>query len=158
MGLVTSTTDKIATVPPPPPAPKTETTETTETSPPQDIVDISVNETTGSDPSKGLKTYGPPTLRDQFKFDIENGRFSTNGRYSALTPRFETVAQSTYESRAEVGAQIQNLAGIGSAQTALFTLGYQNASPDGTQVSSNVDARAEQNRRIDQNLDLLNML
>jgi hypothetical protein len=57
-----------------------------------------------------------------------------------------------------LGGQVNGLSGHSSAQATLFALGYQDASPDATRASSNVDARAQENRRIDSNLDLLNML
>ena len=138
--LLTSTTDRIE--------------QPQEQPEPQDIVDISID-----DPSSGqIQNYGPATVQDRFKFDIENGRFDGKGRYTPLTTRFESVSQSTYDTRAEIGNKLNITAGQNSAQSALFALGYQDASPDATQASSNVDARAQENRRINSNLDLLNLL
>jgi len=157
-GPVTSTTDIIPKAPPPQPAPPQQTTETPPQSSPEDIVDISVQGDPNSPPNTGLQTYGPPSVKDQFRFDIENGRFSSRGRYTPLTTNFETVAKSTYHSRANLGGQVNGLSGHSSAQATLFALGYQDASPDASHASSNVEARAQENRRIDNNLDLLNML
>jgi hypothetical protein len=145
-GPVTSTTDIIPNTPPP-------------QSPPEDIVDISIQgDPNGTSANTGLQTYGPPSIKDQFRFDIENGRFSNRGRYTPLTTNFETVAKSTYHSRANLGGQVNGLSGHSSAQATLFALGYQDASPDSTHASSNVEARAQETRRINSNLDLLNML
>jgi hypothetical protein len=158
-GPVTSTTDFVPNIPPPQTT-APQTTEPPPESPPEDIVDISVQGDPNGTPTanKGLQTYGPSSIKDQFRFDIENGRFSGRGRYTPLTTNFETVAKSTYHSRANLGGQVNGLSGHSSAQATLFALGYQDASPDATRASSNVDARAQENRRIDSNLDLLNML
>lgn len=146
--LLTSTTERIE--------PPQETAEQSEPSEPQDIVDISID----GDPNDSgqVQNYGPATVQDRFKFDIENGRFTSKGRYTPLTTRFEAVASSTYNSRGEIGGRLNVMAGQNSAQSALFALGYQDASPNAPQASSNVDARAQENRRIDNNLDLLNLL
>lgn len=130
-----------------------------ETTPPQDIIDISVTGDSDGEPTQPvIKSYGPSTIRDQFKFDIENGRFGTRGRYTPLHTNFEQVASTTYESRSEIGTKITAQLGQQSAQSALFALGYQDSSPDSEKASTHVDARAEQNRRIDRGLDLLSML
>lgn len=143
--LLTSTTERIEPVQEPSEPPE-----------PQDIVDISID---GDPNAPGqLQNYGPATIQDRFKFDIENGRFTSKGRYTPLTTRFEAVANATYDSRGEIGSRLNVMAGQNSAQSALFALGYQNASPDATHASSNVDARTQENRRIDNNLDLLNLL
>jgi hypothetical protein len=152
---VTSTTSAI-----PSPPQKSSTTQTSQQSTPQDIVDLSVNGAPNSGTS-GLTTYqsyGPKTVRDQFKFDIENGRFGNNGRYTPLHSQFESVARSTYYSRAGIEGQVNAFSGKNSAQSALFTLGYLESSPNNTHASTHMDARTQQNRRIDRNLDLLHML
>jgi hypothetical protein len=127
---------------------------------PQDIVDISVN----GDPNSGAPTqtnyqsYRPSTVRDQSRFDIQNGRPGTGGRYTPLHSPFETVARSTYYSRGDIAGQVNAFSGQSSAISALFSLGYEDASPNSTRASTHMDARTQQNRRIDQNLDLLQML
>ena len=134
--------------------------QTTQSSTPQDIVDISVNgdPNSGTPSNTGYQSYGPSTVRDQFKFDIENGRFGNRGRYTPLNSPFQSVARSTYSTRGEIAGQVGMYSGQTSAQSALFTLGYQDSTPNATRASSHTDARAQQNRRIDRNLDLLHML
>jgi len=135
-------------------------TQTTQSSPHQDIIDISLNGDSSSDNSgdTGYRIYGPSTVRNQFKFDIENGRFGNRGRYTPLNSPFQSVAKSTYSTRGEIGGRVGAYSGQTSAQSALFSLGYQDSSPNATRASSHTDARAQQNRRIDRNLDLLHML
>jgi hypothetical protein len=162
-GLVTSSTDRIPIAPPTPASNQVSspvTSQTTESSDTQDILDISVNgdPNAPSDTNPGYQTYEPSSVKDRFRFDIENGRFGGKGSFSPLTTRFENVAKSTYISRAEIGQRVNAFSGQNSAQSALFVIGYQDASPENTTASSHVDARAQENRRIDQNLDLLNMI
>ena len=75
-------------------------------------------------------------------------------RFNPLSVRFDSTAISTYETRENIVAQI----GLTGPQATLFALHHQAANPDPSEVSTNVDARTLENRRIDQGLDLLNLL
>lgn len=154
---ITSTTSAIPSTTT---SPTPSSSQNTQSSTPQDIVDISVNgdPNAGNSNNTGYQSYGPSNVRDQFKFDIENGRFGNRGRYTPLNSPFQSVAKTTYSIRGEIGGQVGAYSGQGSAQSALFSLGYQDSSPNARSVSSHTDARAQQNRRIDRNLDLLHML
>lgn len=135
--------------------PTAETPTTADT--PQDIVEITITgPPSEADPSASTSTiYGPATFGDKFKYDLQNGMLDPNKRFSPLSARFDSTAVSTYEARENFAGQI---IGANSPHAALFALHYQDANPNPSKASTNVDARTIENRRIDQGLDLLNIL
>ena len=138
--------------------PPTQTSSPFSTSTPKDIVDISVSETSKTSTPPQNRPYGPRRISDTFRYDIEHGMFDARLRYNALSVRFQDVAVSTYEARQSISGQIASFSGQNSSASALFSLIYQDAQPNPNQASSHINARTEQNRRIDRGMDLLNML
>lgn len=138
--------------------PSTPVSAPTSTSALKDILDISVLETSKTTSPPKNRTYGPRRTSDTFRYDIEQGMFDEQLRYNALSVRFQGVAVSTYKARQSISGQIAAFSGQNSSASALFSLTYQDAQPNPSEASSHVNARTEQNRRIDQGLDLLSML
>ena len=93
-----------------------------------------------------------------FKFAIQNGMLDPSRRFSALKPRFRSAANVAYRERQLVEIQVIQTAGTGSSYAALFSLQYQDASPNPDRATTNVKARTEFNRIADQNLELLTNL
>jgi hypothetical protein len=132
--------------------PASETSEDT----PQDVVEITITDLPSEtdSPASTPATYGPTTFGDKFKFDVQNGMLDPSKRFSPLSVRFDSTAVSTYEAREGIAGQM----GANTPYAALFALHYQDANPNPSEASTNVDARTTENRRIDQGLDLLNLL
>ena len=126
-----------------------------------DRVEITITETTPEGNAASASSpiiYSPSTLSDRFKFDIANGTFENERRFNPLTVRFNTSAVSTYEARQSFKSQIAQTGGQSGSSSALFELNYQDAAPNQRNATTNVDAKNEQNRMVDQNLYLLNSL
>ncbi|MCZ6632306.1 MAG: hypothetical protein O7G87_02810 [bacterium] len=128
-----------------------------------DSVEITIteipSESTDDSPTSGSSPgiYGPETFDDKFRYAIENGMLDPSRRFNPLRIRFQTSATETYEARGSLGAQVMQNAGLGTS-LALFNIQYQDAQPNPNDISSNVDAKVEQQRIADQNLHLLNTL
>ena len=103
-------------------------------------------------------TYAPPSLDERFRFDIANGMFDKNLRFSALRSRSSGTASSTYGPRESIENQLIGISGGRTAYSALFRASYDDANPNPSEATSNVDARTSLSRIIDQNLALLNSL
>ena len=122
----------------------------------QDVVDISITEPSSPDtsapPSSGI--YGPSAFDDKFKFELQNGMLDAGKRFNALNVRYDTTATTTHELRENLATQI----GATGALATLFALHHQAADPNPNEVTTDVDARTNENRRIDRGLDLLNLM
>lgn len=103
-------------------------------------------------------TYGPPQFSDRFRFAIANGMLDGNLRFDATDSRSRGADVVAYGERQEVEIQVTRAAGSGSPSSALFALQFQDADPNGEQVTSQVEGKAEFNRQADQNLSLLSSL
>lgn len=128
---------------------------------PEDILDITTTETgttTGTTTASSPQIYSPPQMSDKFRYNIEQGMFDQSLRYNAIAARYQDIATETHEARQSIEGQISRFSGSNSGVAALFALGYQNAQPNPNNATTHVEARVEQNRRIDSGLDLLNML
>lgn len=108
--------------------------------------------------SGGGRAGYTPRVSDRFRFDIQNGIFSSGRRYNADVHQFRRVSNATYDSRLTVSGQVSATAGDGSSASALFQLQYQDASPRSVSSSSNMAAVNEFNRQRDQSLNLLRLL
>ena len=101
------------------------------------------------------QNYGPAQFRDRFKFDIQNGMFDGRLRFNASVTRSRGADVVAYAERQGVEIQITQTAGVGSPSAALFALQFQDANPNNTNASSQVEGRIGFNRMAAQNLNLL---
>ena len=126
-----------------------------------DVVEITITEIPSDSetpPEQTQATYTPATFNDNFQFAIENGILDPSYQFNPLSIRFQSGAVETYEARGSLGSQVVQGFGQDSPYAALFAIQYQNAQPNSSEASSNVDAKTEQQRIADQNLQLLNSL
>ena len=99
--------------------------------------------------------YEPAKVNDRFRYEIENGMLDKNLRFNALKNRFPSAATIAYSARQNIESYIDQTAGRKSTYTALFKLQYQDAKPNPSRAASNLEAKIQQIRIINQNLDLL---
>ncbi len=103
-------------------------------------------------------TYGPADFSDRFRFDIQNGMLDAKLRFHAVTSRSRGADVAAYSERQTVEFQVTQTAGTGSPSSALFALQFQDADPNASDATSQVEGRAEFNRMAAQNLGLLSQL
>ena len=120
-----------------------------------DSVDLSSTEEPSAGGGRAAYT---PGVADRFRFDLQNGLFSSGRRFDAVSLRFQQESKATYTPRGTINEQVARTAGGGSASSALFHLQYQDASPDRTSAETHAAAIRELNRQRDQSLDLLRLL
>ncbi len=136
------------------PVAQTEEVDSTEETESGDTVEITITEIPPdeSTPSgTAIGTYGPRAVGDRFKYDIQNGMLDGSLRFSALNKPFNISADATYSARGSIGTQLSLISG---AHAALFSIQHNDSQPDSASASSNVDAKTEQNRIIDQNFSM----
>jgi hypothetical protein len=79
-------------------------------------------------------------------------------RFNAVSSRSRGADVVAYSERQAVEFQVTQTAGTGSSSSALFALQFQDADPNSTSVSSQIEGRTAFKRMADQNLNLLSSL
>ena len=118
---------------------------------PEEDDSVEITET----PSDPPPTYGPTEFSDRFRFQIQSGMFDSSLRFDATKPRATGASVQAYEERQAVEFQVTQAAGSGSQSSALFALQFQDADPNGSGATSQVEGRVEYKRMAEQNLNLL---